>query len=90
MGNICCFFCRRPRYDKYDVPDNCEEHKGHPSSRGSSYDVINDYHMINGYHIINLEIRYKGQIRPEPQFQAVITPQFTKLVKGEGQPDPRY
>lgn len=49
MGNICCFFCRRPRYDKYDVPDNCEEHKGHPSSRGSSYDVINDYHMINGY-----------------------------------------
>mgnify|MGYP001201670683 CR=1 len=53
MGNICCFFCRRPRYDKYDVPDNCEEHKGHPSSRGSSYDVINDYHMINGYHIIN-------------------------------------
>jgi hypothetical protein len=49
MGNICCFFCRRPRYDKYDVPDNCEEHKGHPSSRGSSYDVINDYHMINDY-----------------------------------------
>ena len=49
MGNICCFFCRRPRYDKYDLPDNCEEHKGHPSSRGSSYDVINDYHMINDY-----------------------------------------
>ena len=46
--------------------------------------------LLNGYHIINLEIRYKGQIRPEPQFQAVITPQFTKLVKGEGQPDPRY
>ncbi len=45
---------------------------------------------LNGYHIINLEIRYKGQIKPEPQFQAVITPQFTKLVKTKGQPDPQY
>ena len=46
--------------------------------------------FLNGNHIINLEIRYKGQIRPEPQFQAVITTAFTKLVKQKGQPDPRY
>ena len=46
--------------------------------------------FLNGEHVINLEIRYKGQIRPEPQFQAVITPAFTKLVKEEATADQRY
>jgi len=46
--------------------------------------------FLNNEHIINLEIRYKGQIRPEPQFQAVITPTFTELVKQEAAADQRY
>ena len=66
MGNICCFFCRTSRYDKYDVPHKCEEHIGHPSCRGSSYNVINDYHMINGYHTIN---DYPGIERNPPIYK---------------------
>tara|TARA_S200000501_G_C20855192_1_gene757423 strand:- start:561 stop:2342 length:1782 start_codon:yes stop_codon:yes gene_type:complete len=65
-------------------PKYKQPHRG-GTSASMKYQVT-----LNGYHIINLEIRYKGQIKPEPQFQAVITPQFTKLVKTKGQPDPQY
>ncbi len=52
MGNICCFFCRPVKCNKCGVPFDyykCEQHRGRPSCRGSSYDVINDYDKINDY-----------------------------------------
>ena len=45
---------------------------------------------LKGVHIIELEIRYKGEITPEPQFQAIITPLFTKLMKEKPMPDSQY
>ena len=45
---------------------------------------------LKGTHIIDLEIRYKGEVTPEPQFQAFITPLFTDLMKQKPMPDPQY
>ena len=33
--------------------------------------------------ILNLELRYKGSFTPQPQFQAVITPEFQKILTEE-------
>ena len=30
--------------------------------------------ILQGYSIVDIEIRYKGSVTPEPQFQAFITP----------------
>ena len=46
--------------------------------------------LLAGYEIINMEIRYKGSVTPEPQFQAIITPTFKRLVKERVAPDVRY
>ena len=41
----------------------------------------------NANHIAEVELRYKGKIRNEPQFQAVITPDFKRLLKMKKNPD---
>tara|TARA_B100001248_G_scaffold104651_1_gene78019 strand:+ start:35 stop:1822 length:1788 start_codon:yes stop_codon:yes gene_type:complete len=46
--------------------------------------------LLGGYEIVNMEIRYKGSVTPEPQFQAIITPTFKRLVKERKAPDVRY
>ena len=46
--------------------------------------------LLAGYQIVDIEIRYKGSVKPEPQFQAIITPTFKKLVKDRVAPDVRY
>ena len=33
--------------------------------------------------ILNLELRYKGSFTPQPQFQAVITSEFQKILTEE-------
>ena len=46
--------------------------------------------ILQGYSIVDIEIRYKGGITPEPQFQVYITPTFKKLLKDRVAPDVRY
>ena len=46
--------------------------------------------LLQGYSIVEIEIRYKGSVTPEPQFQAFITPTFKKLLKDRVSPDVRY
>ena len=46
--------------------------------------------ILNSYSIVEIEIRYKGAVTPEPQFQAYITPTFKKLLKDRVAPDVRY
>ena len=46
--------------------------------------------ILQGYSIVDIEIRYKGSVTPEPQFQAFITPTFKKLLKDRVSPDVRY
>ena len=46
--------------------------------------------ILNSYSIVEIEIRYKGAVTPEPQFQAYITPTFKKLLKDRVSPDVRY
>ena len=60
-----------------------------PHQGGSSASLkFNIY--LKGLHIINLEIRYKGEVTPEPQFQAFITPLFTDRMKEKPMPDTPY
>ena len=33
--------------------------------------------------LLKLEIRYKGDFRPQPQFQAFLTKEFKKILTGE-------
>jgi len=60
-----------------------------PHQGGSSASLKFDVYL-KGTHIIELEIRYKGEVTPEPQFQAFITPLFTDLMKQKPMPDPQY
>ena len=46
--------------------------------------------LLAGYNIVDMEIRDKGSVKPEPQFQAIITPTFKKLVKDRVPADVRY
>ena len=46
--------------------------------------------MLQSYSIVEIEIRYKGSVTPEPQFQAYITATFKKLLKDRKAPDVRY
>ena len=46
--------------------------------------------LLAGYHIVDIEIRYKGSVKPEPQFQVIITPTFKQLVRDRVAPDVRY
>ena len=46
--------------------------------------------FVNGHNIVDMEVRYKGEITPEPQFQAIITSKFAQMVKSSGIADPRY
>ena len=60
-----------------------------PHQGGSSASLkFNIY--LKGLHIIDLEIRYKGEVTPEPQFQAYITPLFTDRIKDKPNPDTPY
>ena len=34
--------------------------------------------------LLNMELRYKGQFMPQPQFFATISPDFINLIKGKG------
>ena len=46
--------------------------------------------LLASYHIVDIEIRYKGSVKPEPQFQVIITPTFKELVRARVAPDDRY
>ena len=46
--------------------------------------------VLQSYTIVEIEIRYKGSVTPEPQFQAYITATFKKLLKDRKAPDVRY
>ena len=46
--------------------------------------------LLQSYSIVEIEIRYKGPVTPEPQFQAYITPTFKKLLSDRVSPDVRY
>ena len=46
--------------------------------------------LLDNVNIALLEIRYKGSITPEPQFQAYITPSFEKLFKAKDMPKSVY
>ena len=46
--------------------------------------------FANDQNIALLEIRYKGSITAEPQFQAYITPTFAKLLTAPGMPTTTY
>ena len=61
-----------------------QPHKG-GTSASLKYEIF-----INGHNIVDMEVRYKGEITPEPQFQAIITSKFAQMVKSSGIADPRY
>ena len=61
-----------------------QPHKG-GTSASLKYEIF-----VNNINIIDMEIRYKGEITPEPQFQAVITSKFAQMVKKSPLPDTRY
>jgi len=43
--------------------------------------------VVNGIPIIKLELRYKGSITAEPQFQAYITTNFKEVIKAKKYPE---
>ena len=43
--------------------------------------------VVNGIPIIKLELRYKGSITAEPQFQAYITTNFKEVIKAKQYPE---
>ena len=61
-----------------------QPHKG-GTSASLKYEIF-----VNNINIIDMEIRYKGEITPEPQFQAIITSKFAQMVKKSPLPDTRY
>ena len=58
--------------------------------RGASGAKLKYDLLLNGINIALLEIRYKGSIVPEPQFQAYITPSFEKLLQAKDMPKAVY
>lgn len=58
--------------------------------RGASGAKLKYDLLLNNINIALLEIRYKGSIVPEPQFQAYITPSFEKLLQAKDMPKAVY